>query len=150
MTSSATPDLLTRTTLELDGILSASSIAQAIHALQRVPGVLLAELGATGTSATVAHDAAVPAASLLAAVASAGVHAKIVGGTAVAVNGGDAAARQQLRVRRLIIVAAAAFAAVTLIDTFVPDSPGKHWFVPLFISAIWVFFFAEAMLGRRP
>jgi hypothetical protein len=62
-------DILTRTTLQMDEGLSMASIAQLIKALQRVPGVLLAEIAAGSARAIVAHDAAVPGASLLASSA---------------------------------------------------------------------------------
>jgi hypothetical protein len=59
------PDGLTRTTLQIDGTMSPPSVAQVLEALQRVPGVLLAEVNPQNARAVVAHDAAVPAASPL-------------------------------------------------------------------------------------
>jgi len=72
-----TSDLLTRTTLQLEANVSLPSIARVTRALQRVPGVLLAEVNATGSRAIVAHDSAVNLESLLEATARAGVRARI-------------------------------------------------------------------------
>ena len=58
-------DLLTRTTIQVNGSMTAQTTIQVVQALKRVPGVLLAEVDAAGTRAIVAHDPAVPTASLL-------------------------------------------------------------------------------------
>jgi len=82
MSVTATParrtDLLTRTTLQIDGGGSAPSLTLVIQALHRVPGVLMAEMHAASARAVVAHDSAVPAGALLAAASGAGAHARIV------------------------------------------------------------------------
>jgi copper chaperone CopZ len=70
-------DQLTRTTLRLDANLSLPSLASVTRALQRVPGVLLAEVNAAGSRAFVAHDSGVKLESLLEAAARAGVLARI-------------------------------------------------------------------------
>jgi copper chaperone CopZ len=77
-------DLLTRTTLQLEANVSLPSLARVTHALQRVPGVLLAEVNAAGSRATVAHDSGVNLDSLLEATARAGVRARIEAPRAVA------------------------------------------------------------------
>jgi len=70
-------DLLTRTTLQLEANVSLPSLAGVTRALQRVPGVLLAEVNAAGSRAFVAHDSGVNLESLLEAAARAGVRARI-------------------------------------------------------------------------
>jgi hypothetical protein len=60
---------LTRTTIAVASDLSPPLIAQLVAALQRVPGVLLADWVAASAHAVVAHDAAVPVAALEAAAA---------------------------------------------------------------------------------
>ncbi len=77
-------DLLTRTTLQLEANVSLPSIVRVTSALQRVPGVLLAEVNAAGSYAIVAHDSAVNLESLLDAAARAGVRARIEAPLAVA------------------------------------------------------------------
>jgi copper chaperone CopZ len=70
-------DLLTRTTLQLDANLPIPSIAGVTRALQRVPGVLLAEVNAASSRAFVAHDSGVRLDALLEAAAGAGVRARV-------------------------------------------------------------------------
>jgi copper chaperone CopZ len=72
-----TADLLTRTTLQLDANMSIPSMAGVTRALQRVPGVLLAEVNAASSRAFVAHDSGVRLEALLEAAARAGVQARI-------------------------------------------------------------------------
>jgi hypothetical protein len=69
---------LTRTTIAVASDLSPPLIAQLVAALQRVPGVLLADWVAASAHAVVAHDAAVPVAALEAAAASTGLKARIL------------------------------------------------------------------------
>ena len=76
---SARGDLLTRTTLRLAGGSPPSATDKVIQALQRVPGVLTVEADATGANALIAHDAAVPLPSLVAAAGFAGATASVVG-----------------------------------------------------------------------
>jgi Cu+-exporting ATPase len=142
-------DQLTRTTLQIDAALAGPGIAQVIRALQRVPGVLLAEVNAATSRAIVAHDAAVPAASLLAAAAGAGVHARIVADTRTPATSVDPAGLQRARIRQLITFATTAFIALAVIDMLVPASLGKNWLLPVLVSVFWAVFFAEAIIRRR-
>ena len=141
-------DLLTRTTLQIDASLPAPTIAQAIRALQRVPGVLLAELNSASTQATVAHDCAVTAGSLLAA---AGVQARIVADTRAPTL--DVEKTLQLAaaasLRRFMAVATAVFFGLAVVDLLVPDGTVKSWLGPLLIWSLWLFFIAEAVVRRR-
>jgi hypothetical protein len=137
-------DLLTRTTLQIDASLPAPAIAQAIRALQRVPGVLLAELNSTSTQATVAHDSAVTAASLLAAAQ--GVRARIVADTRLlALDATTAQLRAVKDLRRFMVVAAAVFVVQVLVELLVPAGAFKNWLGPSLIWSLWVFFFAAAI-----
>lgn len=144
------PDALTRTTLQMDSGMSNPSLARVIAALQHVPGVLLAEANGSTARAIVAHDAAVPAASLLAAVVGAGAHAKILTGPGrPAVRVATGLQLQSVRTRRLVMVAAAIFLPLALVDILLPNMVEKNWLLPVFITALWVFIFAEAFVGRR-
>jgi hypothetical protein len=144
-------DLLTRTTLQIDASLPAPTIAQAIRALQRVPGVLLAELNSASTQATVAHDCAVTAGSLLAAAGGAGVQARIVADTRAPTL--DVEKTLQLAaaasLRRFMAVATAVFFGLAVVDLLVPDGTVKSWLGPLLIWSLWLFFIAEAVVRRR-
>jgi cation transport ATPase len=143
-------DLLTRTTLQIDGSMSAVSVSQVTQALRRVPGVLLAEIHATSGRATVAHDFAVQATSLLAAATRAGVHAEIVADTPAPAIGVDLAARLRLiRIRQFAIVCAAALLAPALINAIVPDAAARYWVLPTLLYVCWGFFFTRAMFDRR-
>jgi hypothetical protein len=64
---SAREDFLTRTTVRLGNGTAPDAIEQVVRALQRVPGVLTVQPDAGGANALVAHDAAVPLSSLIAA-----------------------------------------------------------------------------------
>ncbi len=142
-------DLLTRTTLQIDANLPAASLAGLIAALQRVPGVLLAEVNAAGDGATVAHDAAVPAASLLAAVAGSGARAVVVGDTRPAPPAKAAVAAKPVSSWHMFAVAAGAFAALTIVESLFPRAVAKPWVLPAFIAALWMGFLARAIVVRR-
>jgi hypothetical protein len=107
--------LLTRTILQIEGGLSVASSSQVTRALQRVLGVLLAEVKSGSARATVAHDDAVTTASLLAAAGGAGVRAKIVPDRAAAAPCDGAASPQRPAwYEWLPIVATAVFAALAV------------------------------------
>ncbi|MGB8265983.1 MAG: hypothetical protein WCE44_06655 [Candidatus Velthaea sp.] len=144
-------DLLTRTTLLIDETLSTLSMTQMIRALQRVPGVLLADMNARSDGAIVAHDAAVPMASLLAAAAGAGVRARLLVDTpafAHPVESADPSA--PWRWQPLVRIGAAIFVLLALTVLLVPAIRDKHVVVPLLITSIWIFFVTEAFLRPRP
>jgi Cu+-exporting ATPase len=142
--------LLTRTILQIEGVLSVASIAQVTRALQRVPGVLLAEVNSGSARATVAHDDAVTAASLLAAAGGAGVRAKIVPDPATAAPGGGAASPQRPAWSEwLPIVVTALFAALALSAILFPDVAFKHWLVPAMMASLGLALLARSIV-RRP
>ena len=126
-------DVLTRTTLRLSSGPAPLAIEQVVRALQRVPGVLTVEADASGASAIVAHDAAVPLTSLVAAAGSTAT-------TLVA---------RPLNRQYLRFIAIAAILAVLIIDVTFPTSPDKRWLFLAPVAAFWGFFvFRE--LARRP
>ncbi len=140
-------DLLTRTTLQIDGALSQRSIDQLSAALRRVPGVLLAEVRATpeGASASVAHDSGVLMSSLLGPTEQAGFRATVVSpvqsslATAVSVQG--------VPLRERLLIFAACFVALTLGNVLVRMDPGAAWLFPLLFVGVWVFYISS--MNRR-
>jgi hypothetical protein len=142
-------DSLTRTTLQIEGDASASAIAAAIRGLQRVPGVLLAEIYPATTRAVVAHDSAVNTASLVNAVAAAGIRAAIVTAPrAVAPSAPPAFSNAALV--RVVVSATIVFAILTLIDLTMPDGADRRWLLPAVSTSLFVFLFARAIGTRRP
>jgi len=140
---------LTRTTLQMDEGSSTASVAEAILALQRVPGVLLAEITSGTTRAIVAHDPAVPAASLLAATERAGARANIVANTrTAAANPGSDLATLGLPARRLLMFAAVLAFLLPRIEAMRPTLAIDHFVLPALMSAS-VFIVARAMLTRQ-
>lgn len=143
-------DFLTRTTLRLGRDLAASSIAQVVRALQRVPGVLTVEADAVKAQALVAHDPAVPLASLFAAVNSAGAAPTVVADS----RGGAAATAVPLfHGKRCQIKSAAVVVAmlgVIVIDMTLPNDPGKRWLFMVPVALLWAFVIIEGLVARRP
>jgi hypothetical protein len=148
----AAGDLLTRTTLQLDAGVSAETVREMVRTLQRVPGVLLADL-AGSDRAIVAHDSAVPTAALVAAAHQAGVRAHIVIDAASRTGdgkaGGSVTPRQHARMRMMVIVTASVFLALTLIETGISNVPVRHALSLVVMTSLWVFFIAEAIVARR-
>jgi hypothetical protein len=143
-------DLLTRTTLQIDGSMSTTSIAHMIQALQRVPGVLLAEVDAVGNRATVAHDAAVPTAALLAAATGVGMHAGlIVGAPALRMNADSEMRLKREHIQRHMMIWAAVFVAVSLIEALIPNGPAKHWMLPILMTTFLVSFLVAQAFGAH-
>ncbi|MFY9779641.1 MAG: hypothetical protein WAJ85_03900 [Candidatus Baltobacteraceae bacterium] len=144
-------DFLTRTTLQIEEGLSMPSIAQVIRVLQRVPGVLLAEIPAGTARAIVAHDPAVPTASLLAAAAGAGVRATIVADPqAATVSSGVALPAADMPARRLLVFAGVLVFLLAVTEATRPTLAISHFLLPVLLSAIWAFVIARAMMGRHP
>ncbi len=135
-------DLLTRTTLAFDERMAAATLGQMVRALQRVPGVLLAELTASDAHLVVAHDAGVPANALVAAAENAGVDVRIVSDT----RGPIARAQPQpARNRNLAIAGALAFVALALVK----NQGQKHTILIVLTVSLWAGFFATSFLRRR-
>ncbi len=146
----ADAQLLTRTTLQVDQSTAGASLADLVRALHRVPGVLFAEANAADACVVVAHDAAVPANSLVAASAALGIPANIITDTRppllVEKPGWQL---QVLRNRRLMIAAAVALILLTLVDVLVPDNAHKHWLLIALTTSLWVFFIAKSIVASR-
>jgi cation transport ATPase len=139
-------DILTRTTLQIDGSPSSASIAQVVAALQRVPGVLLAEANSVTARATVAHDSGVSTGTLIAAAFRAGVRADIVAPRAVARN--ERLARSSALYGLVVLAGAALLVTFGLAGTATRYSPGNPWVLPVLVAACFVFC-ASAFGGRR-
>jgi hypothetical protein len=146
MTGVIDADLLTRTTLAFDERMAAATLGQMVRALQRVPGVLLAELTASDAHLVVAHDAGVPANALVAAAENAGVDVRIVSDT----RGPIARAQPQpARNRNLAIAGALAFVALALVDALVKNQGQKHTILIVLTVSLWAGFFVTSFLRRR-
>jgi len=144
-------NILTRTTLQVDESLSTLSVAQLVHALQRVPGVLLAEIAAGGARAIVAHDAAVPGASLLAAAEGTGVHAKIVADTRAPAPSADRVSPlSDAPMQRVLAIAAALFLGLALGDALIPHLAGNRLVLPILLSCVWAFVIGRAVFKPKP
>jgi hypothetical protein len=140
-------DRLTRTTLEIESGSSPAAIAAAIRALQRVPGVLLADMHAASTRAVVAHDGAVDPASFVRAVAGAGIRASIVRDPPAAPN---AAALPDARFLKAFAASALLVLPLTFVAVFFADAAERRWLLPLFsLSYIVIFFVRSAIFRRR-
>jgi hypothetical protein len=143
-------DGLSRTTLSIGRGLPASSIGKIVQALQRVPGVLTVDADANDAQALVAHDAAVPTASLVAAANRAGAAANVVAATCAAVAPDDAGEPQRMQRHPLLMaLGPAAMLAVILIDIALPNDPEKRWFFIVPVILLWAFVLLRATLTRR-
>jgi hypothetical protein len=147
----ANGDLLTRTTLRLEGALSAVSLADLIRSLQRVPGVLVAEANALGDRALLAHDGAVPLSALLAAAATLGVRATVEGSPTAILPIPDATAPEapRLKVRAVTMIGVALFVVLGAIDALVPAIRENRIVSVVLIGSVWSFFLLETFLNRR-
>ena len=147
---SARGDLLTRTTLRLAGGPPPSAIDKVIQALQRVPGVLTVEADATGANALIAHDAAVPLPSLVAAAGFAGATASVVGEVrGLRASVATTPLLAMVPAQHLRGVAVAAILAVILVDLAYPNSPEKRWLFLVPLAVMWMFVMYKALAGRR-
>jgi cation transport ATPase len=144
-------DILSHTSLRVDGTTSASSAADITQALQRVPGVLSATMQVESSCATVAHDPGVDIASLVVAVARVGYRATSVADRrSGAINSATDLSRwQELRNRRLVAVVLGLWIALPLLSTRIPSTSPMHWVLFALLSALWVFFITAPILGRR-
>jgi copper chaperone CopZ len=143
------PDMLTRTTLRIDTAISALSVSELKRALQRVPGVLLAEIDGSAGRATVAHDSAVQMTSLFDAVAANGAHASVVTEPrAPAVSGGVAPPLAAVPIQRLLLVATLVL-VLPLFGTLNPSLAKNHLLIPIVLSFVWAVVVARAVFRHR-
>lgn len=141
-------DQLTRTTLTIDGGMAQPAVVQVMHALRRVPGVLLAEIDAAAARAVVAHDSGVPPASLVAAAAGAGVRATIVlAARAVVPNTHERVSLRDERGTRILFFGIAVCLTLTVIEIAVPNGAGRA--LAAAICALWAIFFLRALFQQR-
>jgi cation transport ATPase len=134
-------DFLTRTTLEIDGGLSALAIDRVTSALRHVPGVLLTEVSAASARVFVAHDPGVSSSALLAATEKAGLHATILAPPPSSLV--TSAPTYTASFRRRIVVAAACLGALALVNVVIHAVPGAAWLFPILVSGVWLFYLAS-------
>jgi copper chaperone CopZ len=141
-------DFLTRTALHLGRSPATASLAHVVHALQRVPGVLTVAVDAVNGRALVAHDSAVPLASLVAAVNSVGESATVVAGSVDGAAPADAPSFVG-KLRRIKGAVVLAILAVIVVDMTFLKSPAK---LPLFlvlVALLWALVITEGLVARR-
>ena len=130
-------------TLAVSGMTCASCVARVERALQRVPGVLTAEVNLATEQARVTRlSGSAPAAALLAALQAAGY-----GGRDLA-QPTDAAAPPAARLGDGARVAIAALLSAPLVLPMLAELFGRHWMLP----ALWQFVLATPVqfwLGAR-
>jgi hypothetical protein len=62
----------------------------------------------------------------------------------------DAAMRiKREHIRRYIMVWVAAFVAVSLIEALIPNSPAKHWVLPVLMTTFWMSFLIAQAFGTH-
>jgi hypothetical protein len=156
--SGAGGDSLTRTTLQVSQTISIAAIGDVVRALQRVPGVLLADLNPSSARVTVAHDGAVLKSALVSAAKGAGAHATIVReakpappAAATSLVGALSPAREAPRphVRASLIAMSTVAVVLICIDLLVPDSPQKRLVLNALVLAVWICFFAGLYVRRK-
>jgi len=142
-----TPDGLTRTQLQIHDATPAS-IRHVLRALQRVPGVLLAENRKTTSCAVVAHDSGVAEQSLIAAAAAAGARATVV--KARTQRPGSATvppAASTDRTTRSVIAAAVALLGLALVEFIIPSGYGRA--LTGGVAVLWAVFFIHSLMRQR-
>jgi hypothetical protein len=144
-------DALTRTTLQIGGIMSDPLIAAIVRALQRVPGVLLVDMDATSARVIVAHDGAVPLGALVTAATGAGGLAARVHGAAPVANASVSSIEPDDRVRRYrrAIVIAALAVTFVLADLFIPGSMPKRIVMTAVLVGAWTYYIAGTFTRRQ-
>lgn len=141
-------DMLTRTTLELHDVIVPASIAHMIYALQRVPGVLLADLNLTAANVVVAHDSAVSTASLLQAATAAGARVSLVARPNVAAEALPEAPRRKINLVTMVAVVLGPALLLLTIELLDPPLATNHYFLPIFLSIAWTFVLIRPMFRR--
>jgi hypothetical protein len=143
-------DILTRSTLQVDGSLSVPSVTQMVSALHHVPGVLLAEFDRANGRATVAHDSAVSTDALLAAATGAGVRATIVTDRRVpAASANTIPPSASMPLKRLLPLAAALILFQVVLASVSPSLAKNHVLLPMVLAFGLGFAFFSVSLARR-
>jgi protein-S-isoprenylcysteine O-methyltransferase Ste14 len=99
--------------------------------------VLTVEADAFNTEARVAHDGAVPLASLVAAIGSVGVLATVGSDVASRRLPARTATPSSTRYRHLPNAAVVAILTVVLIETVFPVNSEKRWFLIMSLVLLW-------------
>jgi hypothetical protein len=136
-------DFLTHTALRLGRSPATASVAHVVHALQRVPGVLTVAVDTLNARALVAHDDAVPLASLVAAVNSVGESATVVGAAPVDAPSIVGKLRQ---IKGGVVLA---ILAVIVIDMSFIKSTAKFPLLLVLVALLWVLVITESLAARR-
>lgn len=142
-------DMLTRTTLQLHDVMTPASIAHMISALQRVPGVLLADLSTTTASVVVAHDSAVSIASLVRAAKETGARVTLVARPAVARDAASKASVREIDIMTMLAVVLGPAILLVAIELIDPPLATNHFFLPIFLSIAWTLVFIRPMFRRQ-
>jgi uncharacterized membrane protein len=142
-------DLLTRTTFQLNKILSPLALGQLIAVLHRVPGVLLAEIATGANRLTVAHDAGVSSASVVDAAARTGVGLKLVLDTRPAARLGAPQASNDAPIRNLVSFAVL-IAVVSFLGAIISRLAWNQLVLPIVLGCVYAFVICYAMFKRRP
>jgi len=142
-------DMLTRTTLQLHDVTEPATIAHMISGLQRVPGVLFADLNPTTASVVVAHDSAVSIASLVRAAKEKGARVTLVAPPAVAPEATAATSVREIDIMTMLAVVLGPAILLVAIELIDPPLATNHYFLPIFLSIAWTLVFIRPMFGRQ-
>jgi hypothetical protein len=138
-------DELKRTTLQLGGDVSAPVSSQLKQALQRVPGVLTASIDAANSLASVAHDPAVPAASLSAVATGFGVQSTILEQwPARSVGTPVTPTRGRFSAYRFMLFVVTPLFVLMCIEAISPALARNRFLTPILLSFVWAFVLVRA------
>jgi hypothetical protein len=142
-------DMLTQTTLQLHDVMAPASIANMISALQRVPGVLLADLNPATASVVVAHDSAVSIASLVRTAKETGARVTLVARPAVPREGAATASIREFNILTMLAIVLGPAILLVAIELIDPPLAANHFFLPIFLSIAWTMVLIRPMFGRQ-
>jgi Cu+-exporting ATPase len=144
-------DMLSRTSLTIEGMASGTCVSDVTNALRRVPGVLTVQVEAATARAKVAHDPAVDIASLVAAVARVGYRAtKTADDVSCPVIGAvDSSRRRDVGRRRLVAMVGYLVLPLAFLSVLAPNTASIHWVLFALMIPLWVIFFGLPIVGQR-
>jgi hypothetical protein len=132
-------DLLTRTIVHIDEIVSAPTMKQFTHALQHVPGVLVVESDGSPNDLLVLHDESVPTKSFVLAAVERGIRAHIAARAESAITSDDATlTREKLLAMYSLSATMVLISILISVEIFYPNSLEKTWLVASASTALWV------------
>jgi len=141
-------DLLIRTTLRLEGGPVPLALQQAVRALQRVPGVLTVDSDVAGATVLVAHDAAVPLSSLVAAATVAGTATTVVREARLWTSEPTTLLPKSKNQSHLWGISMAVILAVILFDVALPNNLGQRWLMLAPLAVLWTIVVVKEVVGR--